>query len=378
MGQVRYIKAEVERLLWGIAAGRCEFEGCNKVLYRHEVTGNSDNYAEKAHIYAVNPGGARYCSDSDEFKNNIGNLMLVCPQCHVTIDRNEQRYTPEILFKMKRKHEQRIFTLTSIGAELKSHMVYYTANIAGTEFSVNDGDARNALALFGRYPTEESPIDISQKGNLITDSEEGFFAANAVNLYRAVKSRIYDIVSDGESIALFALAPQPLLIYLGNLLNDKYNVSVFQCNRRNTDKWRWEAEYKQVTFQSIYPDDKAVTSHIALVFSLSSTISPNRIYSVLGDDVSIYTITIAEPNRNFVEAPNILDDFVAETRRVMETIKQKHGKVVEVNVFPAMPASLAIRFGMDYMSKTDSPLIIYDEQPERGFTKAIVLGGENG
>lgn len=32
MGQVRYIKAEVERLLWGIAAGRCEFEGCNRVL----------------------------------------------------------------------------------------------------------------------------------------------------------------------------------------------------------------------------------------------------------------------------------------------------------------------------------------------------------
>lgn len=88
--------------------------------------------------------------------------------------------------------------------------------------------------------------------------------------------------------------------------------------------------------------------------------------------------TIAEPNRNFVEAPNILDNFVAETRKVMETIKQKHGKTVEVSVFPAMPASLAIRFGMDYMSKTDNPLIIYDEQPERGFIKALVLGGENG
>ena len=377
MGQVRYIKAEVERLLWGIAAGRCEFEGCNRVLYRHEVTGNSDNYAEKAHIYAVNPGGARYCPDNEEFKNNVENLMLACPQCHVTIDRNEQKYTPEILYEMKRKHEQRIFKLTSIGAELKSHMVYYTANIAGTDFSVNDGDARNALALFGRYPTEESPIDVGQKGNLITDTEEDFFAANATNLYRAIKSRIYDIVSDSESIALFALAPQPLLMYLGNLLNDKYNVSVFQCNRRNTDKWRWEAEYKQVAFQSIYPADKAVTSRIALVFSLSSVISPNRIYSVLGDDVLLYTITIAEPNRNFVQAPNIMDDFVVETRKVMETIKQKHGKTVELNVFPAMPASLAVRFGMDYMSKTDNPLIIYDEQPEKGFIKALSLGGEN-
>ena len=47
MGEVRNIKATVERLLWGIAAGRCECEGCNRGLYRHDVTGNSDNYAEK-------------------------------------------------------------------------------------------------------------------------------------------------------------------------------------------------------------------------------------------------------------------------------------------------------------------------------------------
>ena len=377
MGQVRNIKAEVERLLWGIAAGRCEFEGCNKVLYRHEVTGDNGNYAEKAHIYAVNPGGARFCPDSEEFKNNVDNLMLACPQCHVTIDRDEQTYTPERLFEMKRKHEKRIFTLTCIGAELKSHMVHYTANIAGSELMVNDGDARNALALFGRYPTEESPIDIGQKGNLTSDCEDGFFALSARNLYRAVKARIFDIVSSGESIALFALAPQPLLMYLGYLLNDKYNVSVFQCHRRSTDKWRWEDDCKRVIFQRNYPpSESADAQRIALVFSLSSSICHSRISSVLGDEVLIYTITIAEPNRSFVTNPNILDDFITETRKMMEIIKQRHGKAIEVNVFPAMPASLAVRFGMDYMSKTDNPLVIYDEQPEKGFVKALMLGGE--
>jgi len=167
VGSVRGIKAEVERLLWGIAAGRCEFEGCNKVLYQHEVTGDSENYAEKAHIHAVSPGGARYCPDEDNFKNSVKNLMLVCPQCHITIDRNELKYTPEMLFEMKRKHEERIFLLTGIGAELHSHMVYYTASIAGTHLSINDDDARNALALIGRYPSEDSPIDLGQRGNLI-------------------------------------------------------------------------------------------------------------------------------------------------------------------------------------------------------------------
>jgi len=80
MPSVRNIKAVVGSHPWGIAAGRCEFKGCNKVLYQHEVTGDSENYAEKAHIYAVSPGGARFCPGSEDFKNNAKNLMLVCPR----------------------------------------------------------------------------------------------------------------------------------------------------------------------------------------------------------------------------------------------------------------------------------------------------------
>jgi hypothetical protein len=59
MGVLRDIKSEVERLLWGVAAGRCEFSSCNKLLYYHDVTGTNDNYAPKARIHAVSPGGAR-------------------------------------------------------------------------------------------------------------------------------------------------------------------------------------------------------------------------------------------------------------------------------------------------------------------------------
>ncbi|MDR3185337.1 MAG: HNH endonuclease [Christensenellaceae bacterium] len=377
MTSLRSIKARVERLLWGIAAGRCEFEGCNKVLYRHEITGSNENLAEKAHIHAVSPGGARYCPDNDGFKNNVNNLMLVCPQCHASIDRNEEKYTPENLFAMKYKHEKRIFKLTGIGAELHSHMVYYTAGIAGTHHSVNDGDARNALALFGRYPSDDSPIDLGQHGNLVEDNEDNFYDSNAKNLYRVVKSRISDVISAGENIALFALAPQPLLMLVGRLLNDKYNVAVFNCHRRKTDKWRWDETDSNIEFRSKMPDKVFATSGIALAFSLSSYIVPERIKAVLGDDIAIYIVTIDSPNRGFVISPNIMDDFVSKSREVMETIKQRHGKDNDIHVFPAMPSSLAVRFGMDYMPKTDNKLLIYDEQADKGFVYALSIGGNN-
>ena len=377
MPSVRNIKIEVERLLWGIAAGRCEFEGCNKLLYQHEVTGANENLAQKAHIYAVSSGGARFCPDDVGFKNSEKNLMLVCPQCHVIIDRNEQKYTPEILFSMKRKHEERISRLTGIGAELYSHMVYYTANIAGTHLSVNDVDARNALTLYGRYPSHNSPIDLGQQGNLVEDNEDDFYTSNSKNLCRAVKTKIIDVVSEGASIAFFSLAPQPLLMLAGQLLNDKYNVAVFQCHRRETDKWRWDAPIDQVKFRSIIPDDQTSSASIALVFSLSSSVAPERIKSVLGDDVAIYSVSIDSPNRNFVSHPKIMDDFVSKSREVMEAIKLKCGKEEDIHVFPAMPASLAVRFGMDYMPKTDNKLLVYDEQAEKGFAYALSIGGNN-
>jgi hypothetical protein len=377
MAERKNIPAATERLLWGVAAGRCEFEGCNKALYRHEVTGENDNYAEKAHIHAVSPGGARFLADNEESCNNLENLMLVCPQCHVTIDRNEEKYTPEILFRMKHKHEERIYKLTGIAAEMQSHMVYYTANIAGTPAVVNDGDAKNALALSGRYPTDGSPINLSQSGSLVVDNENGFFSTSTGHLRRAVKSRVFDIVAAGESIALFSLAPQPLLIYLGLLLNDKYNVSVFQCHRREQDKWKWDNAGERVVFTSTFPEEATSGANVALVFSLSSTIVSDRIQSVLGDNVVVYSITIDSPNRTFVTIPEIMDDFVEMSREVMEAIKQRHGKQAVVHVFPSMPVSLAVRFGMDYMSKTDNPLNIYDEQPDAGFVLALSIGETN-
>ena len=41
-----------------------------------------------------------------------------------------------------------------------------------------------------------------------------------------------------------------------------------------------------------------------------------------------------------------------------------------------MPNSLAIKAGMDYMPKTDLPLIVYEQATQRdGFFEALTIGG---
>ena len=55
----RYIKKEVERELWARAAGRCQFNGCNRILYKSPVTQERVNISEKAHIYSFSEDGPR-------------------------------------------------------------------------------------------------------------------------------------------------------------------------------------------------------------------------------------------------------------------------------------------------------------------------------
>ncbi|MBR4963853.1 MAG: SAVED domain-containing protein, partial [Alistipes sp.] len=54
-------------------------------------------------------------------------------------------------------------------------------------------------------------------------------------------------------------------------------------------------------------------------------------------------------------------------------IKTHHG-CRELHIFPAMPVSAAIEFGRVWMPKADMPLVIYDQNKERGgFYKTITI-----
>jgi HNH endonuclease len=93
--QVRAIPPLVRLFLFVQAGGRCEFDGCNKYLLEHHVTLREGNFAEVAHIVAFQPEGPRgRAGQRPREINNVGNLMLLCPDCHKVIDDHPERYTP--------------------------------------------------------------------------------------------------------------------------------------------------------------------------------------------------------------------------------------------------------------------------------------------
>ena len=79
-----------QNLLWAISGGRCEYDGCNEVLYTDILTKKRYNTAYIAHIVADSPDGPRGDTErSSLLANNISNLMLLCDRHHRLIDKED-------------------------------------------------------------------------------------------------------------------------------------------------------------------------------------------------------------------------------------------------------------------------------------------------
>lgn len=367
------INEKVKMKLWAVSGGRCEM--CNTLLYEDSTFGVEGNFGEMAHIHAVSDNGPRNKRGmTKDEKNNIENLMLLCSEHHHMIDNYPERYKDGILKYKKKQHEERIRRVTDIPEEQSCRIVSYFSNIDKYENYSSDRLFKEALLFSGKSPMQQPVINLNSNTNTTYTPSKEQFEQKAVDLEREFKVWFNDIVKTEDSIAIFALAPQPLLFKLGTLLNDKYNTSVFQCHRR-PNKWGWLENNDDVQFRF----EKTISNNddkIALVLDLSAEVRDDRITSVLGEDTTIYHITIDNPNREFVTNENIQNSFVRVFRHAMESIKNGRNSNGNIHLFPVMPNSLAIKAGMDYMSKADLPLIIYEQaNAQEGFFEALTIGG---
>jgi hypothetical protein len=365
------INYRVVNQLWGVAAGRCEM--CNRLLYIDLTFGTSGNYAENAHICGVGKNGPRHKeSMTDGEINAIDNLMLLCSGCHKTIDDNPEGFAEGFLVNRKREHEERVRQVTEIGADQTCRIVTYFVNIDEQKEVFDERLLKDALIHANRVPLHYSPIELhGSTDTSFSATKDGFESkADALNKnFHEMFGRIHDEVA----IAIFALAPQPLLIKLGTLMKDRNNVQVFQCHREG-DKWAWRDTGRVPTY--ITKTTKiGCTNTVALAIDLSAEIIDDRITSVLGDDITIVHLTISSPNRSFVTHPSVQEGFVEAFRQAMEDIKNSPNSPDAIHLFPAMPNSLAVRLGMDYMSKTDLPLTLYAQTDSKeGFFAALTIG----
>ncbi len=368
------IPENVVRQLLINSGGRCEYRGCNEQLYKDLITKNRFNFSYIAHIVADSEKGPRGDKiRSPKLKKDISNLMLLCDKHHRLIDKEDVDGHPEtLLIKMKKEHEDRIEMLTEIQPERQSYIVTYLVNIGKNTPNITFEQAANYL-LPDFYPAISSLIELATTNSPIQDNDVAFWETETQILQKNFDEKLRDFLRTKRinHISLFALAPMPLLIKLGALINDIQNIEVHQP-RRNPKTWNLSNDIIKTNFKVINPDNKY--NKVALNLSLSATINNERIFNTLGKDTTVYKITINEPFNDFLKSKYQVFEFANILRKLLDKIKSKYDEKTKLHIFPAIPAALAIEFGRVWMPKADMPLVIYDQNKKlNGFIKTIEI-----
>jgi hypothetical protein len=358
------------------AGGRCEFDGCNKYLFRHHLTHAEENFSQMAHIVAFKPDGPRGKSGKRPNDiNNVENLMLLCPECHHLIDRRPEDFSRETLEKYKKDHEERILRLTAIKPDSKTTVVQLRSRIGTQTVAIPAPEIHKAVSPLYPQDPQGFIIDLTN----IDGQDEAFYQAATRTIRRKIE-RLYEPgmeVDQTRHISLFALAPIPLLIFLGSQLSNKVAVEPYQ-RHRDTEDWAWKTEGEPVEY--IFRKRRAGTdsSCVALLLSLSGTIQLSELPAEINGKFFIYEITLAKgtPRPSYLRMREDLARFKDVYEEARSSIRRDHGGLTALHLFPAVPAPVAVLCGRELLPKVDPALIVYDNDKSSGGFQQILRVNE--
>lgn len=362
------LPAHVKAIVWGQAAGRCQYTGCNKRLIGDLVSGKTHlNTSYIAHIIADSEDGPRGDRDlSPKLAQDPSNLMLMCDPHHRLIDGPGTRmeYPVERLLEMKARHEQRIEIVTGVDEDRACHVIRYTAGTAANEAHVAAEHVKSAM-LPELYPADGGWIDLDVVGLDLPDHDPDYWRTHLRNLRAKFSQKVGGRLERQEikRLAVFGVAPMPLLIELGRLLSDVPTAEVRQL-LRNPKGWRWQDSEPPMSL-TVSPAG-TMGSTVALKLEISAGIANERITQILGAHASIWSISASGAHNDIMRRREDLAEFAKLFRGTLDAIKTAHGEEVTAHLFPAMPVSAAVEVGRAWQPKAHPPIRIYDQNKALG------------
>lgn len=372
----RNIPAMTKIFLYVQAGGRCQFDGCNRYLLEHEPTGTVGNYGEQGHIYAFKESAARgNALGRPKDINSLSNLILLCAACHHTVDVvSPELYPAETLKKFKRDHEERVYALTGLSKDRDTIPIVLRGLVQDRHIDISGEEMQSASAL--NYLKQHQKIEIDLTG--IADTPNSAFWQTAAMAIDRKIERLYSLDIKPNytlRVSVFALAPIPLLVYLGSKLSDKMHVDLYQ-RHRDPETWTWKDGPSEARYISRCLIQSHEEESVSLLVNLSGKNNLDALPNKLRESETVYELTLEgqEPSPLFLNTREDLQHFTSEYNQLIARIRNEHPKIKFIHLFPAVPAPVAITIGRSRLPKVDPLLVIYDRDKRAGgFVSALKI-----
>ncbi|MEY1677893.1 SAVED domain-containing protein [Gordonia sp. ABKF26] len=373
------IKDSVRNALWARAAGRCTI--CNRRLlgdtrtYLHSVL-----LAELAHnIGATSSSGSPRSARSNYHPDTEAeeNLLLLCHDCHRIIDHPEhiEFFPPDKLREIKMSFERRIEMATSDGGLTRTAALRVGANIHGSFALASPHEVAETLFranYLGLVETRRSgDFTCRISGNA---GGKGFWPSGEQSIDDTVE-QVRQAVDSGDvaHISVFAIAPIPLLVYLGWLLDDKTPTRIYQKQRDHTVGWSWSDDARVVDFAIAVPDTDRDPSDVVLLCEVTSEITVDRLPDHLSA-APVVTLKPAQvpPSPVLITNEQTLAKLAARWRELLAQTESRFPAARRWHLVASAPVSVAIELGRAIMREAHPAVDIY-ERTAAAYVRAISI-----
>lgn len=368
----RQIPNIIQNALWAVSAGRCEF--CGKKLYIEEKTNTLINISQKAHIHAFSENGPRF-SVEQENPHEIDNLMLLCMEDHKMIDTFSDTYTVPWLKEQKKFFEEKVSSVIDT-QRIRSSILHFRSGITRQD-TTKDEKAELCPVLLNNgnfFDGQYHRISIEMLG---VEHTAEYYQLVCSSIQNQIDQKKY-FLQNADCISVFGLAPQPLLIYFGFILNDESNIKVYQRSRDGELKWDWKKQEQTNHFSVEKVDNNELDNlnEVNVIVSISAEINLDRVPN--SQTIPTIIIRADRQSHNAIQSVKDVEEFIRIFRnQVIERIRIEFPEITHINIYPAAPVSLPIRMGMNYQKNVDVEWRIFNQQTDVGFVYALSIKGGN-
>jgi hypothetical protein len=287
-------------------------------------------------------------------------------------------YTVEVLRQIKKDHEDMVTAATDFATQHRTLVVVTDANVRDSSVKASHRQIAQALVASRRapYSIDGRPVRVTID---LADSETDPW------VWERGKQRIDEAVAkvraDTEAghvdhVSVFAIAPIPLLVYLGHLLDDKIGVDVYRRARVDSDRaWCWPTEQSDPPkFVSSMEQVDADAAEAVVLVSVSGSVSRARIPESLKTLPRIeLRLNELVPNLNRLDSPEAIASFGAAWRDTLGRVEHDLPSVDRLHVLAAVPVPAAIAMGR-YRSRSANPaLVIYQRNTKDTYIAALEI-----
>jgi hypothetical protein len=333
---------------------------------------------------AGSPRGKAGSLGRDE-RADESNLLLLCQPCHNQIDKKENQdlYTYEWVRARKIEHELRVLRATNFGALRKALVVTTRGPIRGADVSVSNREVSEALVEANLFVHVEDgwrgDVEIRFDGDLSATYAWDLAKAQVDKGLRRLTDDAQRSANPPDQVAVFALAPIPVLVYLGSRLDDKLTIQVFDHHRgRTTGAWCWGEPTGEPVLFDVRTDnlhDTTVTDVVA-VLSVSGTVRHKNLPEPLRGLPTICLEPVGvTPQPGLIDSEATLHLAAAAWAELLGRVEALWPNAQRIHLLAAIPASLAVRVGGHRMRDAQADIVTY-ELTQDGYTAAITIDND--